>query len=157
MHYLSDAEWSARLRAGGLRVTSGRLAVLNYLQRHPHSSAAEVHQALASEGLSLQSTHNIVHDLSACGLLRRVELPGNGGAHYELHRHDNHHHVQCIVCHRIEDVPCAIGAAPCLTPSDAHSMRILEADVIFRGVCPGCESSLPQRAAILADTSLHHP
>ncbi|MBU3995269.1 MAG: transcriptional repressor, partial [Actinobacteria bacterium] len=52
---------------------------------------------------------------------------------------DNHHHVQCIVCHRIEDVDCVVGEAPCLTPHDAHGMRVLEASVTFRGVCAACD------------------
>lgn len=144
MQHLTEAEWSNRLRADGLRVTGGRVAVLGYLQQHPHSSASDVYAGLAPArpSLSLQSTHNIVHDLTAHGLLRRVDLPDSGGARYEVHQHDNHHHVQCVVCQHIEDVPCTVGAAPCLTPSDGHGMRIIEAAVIFRGVCPGCEASL---------------
>lgn len=141
----ADTHWSDRLRAGGLRVTDGRIAVLGYLQHHPHSSAADVYAALAPSrpSLSVQSAHNIVHDLTACGLLRRIEMPDSNGARYEVHHNDNHHHVQCVVCERIDDVPCATGIAPCLTPSDTHGMRILEASVIFRGVCPGCETELP--------------
>lgn len=139
-------QWSERLRAAGLRVTGGRVAVLGHLQLHPHSSAADVFTALAPSrpSLSVQSAHNIVHDLTVHGLLRRVEMPDSSGARYEVHHNDNHHHVQCVVCERIEDVPCTVGAAPCLTPGGTSGMRILEASVIFWGVCSGCETELSE-------------
>lgn len=139
---LSPAARGERLRAHGLRATSGRVAALGYLEEHPHSSAAEIHAALADElpSLSTQSVHNIVHDLTSCGILRRIDLPDSGSALYEPRIGDNHHHVQCIVCHRIEDVPCAVGSAPCLLPGDTHGMRIVEAAVTFRGICPDCDA-----------------
>ena len=140
--------WSELLRAAGLRVTSGRLATLQYIEAHPHSSVAQIHTALRSElaSLSAQSVHNITHDLTAHGLLQRIDTPDSGSALYETRTADNHHHVQCIVCHRIEDVDCVVGAAPCLTPHDSHGMRVLEAAVTFRGVCAACDtdtSTLP--------------
>ncbi|WP_449276816.1 Fur family transcriptional regulator [Leucobacter sp. GX24907] len=139
----SPASRGERLRAHGLRVTSGRVATLGYLEEHPHSSAAEIHTALADElpSLSTQSVHNIVHDLTSCGILRRIDLPGTSSALYETRIGDNHHHVQCIVCHRIEDVPCAVGSAPCLTPGDTHGMRIVEAAVTFSGICSDCDAA----------------
>ncbi|MFT3876598.1 MAG: Fur family transcriptional regulator [Propioniciclava sp.] len=138
----SPEECAALLHSRGLRVTAGRVATIIHVRAHPHSSASEVHTALAGDlpSLSVQSVHNIVQDLSECGILRRVELPDSGGARYEVERLDNHHHVQCVVCHRIEDVECAEGRAPCLTPSDTHGMRIIEASLTFRGICRDCDA-----------------
>lgn len=134
--------WGEMLREHGLRVTTGRLTALAHIEAHPHSSAAEVHTALAAEqsSISQQSAHNIVNDLTEVELLRRIDLPDSGSALYETRTQDNHHHVQCVVCHRIEDVDCVVGAAPCLTPDHSHGMRLIEAAVIFRGVCAECDS-----------------
>jgi Fe2+ or Zn2+ uptake regulation protein len=131
-----------RLRTGGLRVTAGRVAVLEYLDGHHHCSASDIHRALGAElpSLSPQSVHNIVGDLSHAGLLRRLDLPDSGGALYEPAVGNNHHHVQCVVCGRIEDVACVVGQAPCLRPDHEHGMRILEAAVTFRGICRDCET-----------------
>jgi len=144
-HHTPSAEDSAALlRSRGLRVTAGRVAAIAYLGSHPHSSAAEIHAALAPElsSLSSQSVHNIVQDLSDCGILSRVDLPDSGSARYEVERLDNHHHIQCVVCRRIEDVECTKGLAPCLTPSDTHGMRIIEAALTFRGICRDCDAAL---------------
>lgn len=133
--------WPERLRQRGLRATAGRLAAIAYVDAHPHVTAAELYRALVPElaTTSLQAVHNIVHDLESRNLLRRVELPGSAGVRYETRVGDDHHHVQCVVCGRIEDTECVIGHAPCLTPSDSGGMRILTAEVTFRGICSACE------------------
>jgi Fe2+ or Zn2+ uptake regulation protein len=140
---VSPGQWEEQLRAAGLRVTQGRNATLGYLAMHPHSSAADIFDALGQQlpSLSLQSVHNIANDLSEHGILRRVDLPDSGSALYELHSSDNHHHVQCVHCHRIEDVACAVGEAPCMLPHNSGSMRILEASVTYRGICATCEAT----------------
>ncbi|RGE20675.1 Fur family transcriptional regulator [Leucobacter sp. wl10] len=137
----SSEHWSSLLHARGLRVTEGRLSVLGHIDAHPHSSASAIHAALAERRppLSPQSVHNIVNDLTEHGLLRRIDPPDSDSALYETRLHDNHHHVQCIVCHCIEDVDCAVGAAPCILPPQTHSMRIIEATVTFRGICTACD------------------
>lgn len=140
----SSEECAALLHSRGLRVTAGRVATIAHLSAHPHSSASEMHAALAGDlpSLSLQSVHNIVQDLSEHGILSRVDLPDSGSARYEVERLDNHHHVQCVVCQRIEDVECAEVIAPCLMPADTHGMRIIEASLTFRGICRDCDTAL---------------
>lgn len=136
-----DARWAILIREAGLRATPGRIAALAFVDAHPHSTAAAVYDALREEmaSTSLQAAHNIVGDLTTHGLLRRIELPDVGSAQYETRVGDNHHHVQCVRCGRVEDVDCVTGHAPCLQPSSSHGMRLLVSDVIFRGICEACE------------------
>lgn len=137
----SPEQWATLLRENGLRTTDGRIDALRYLEMNPHSSAASIYTALAerSPALSPQSVHNIVNDLTGAGILRRIDPPETGYALYETRTGDNHHHVQCIDCRRIEDVDCVVGGAPCLSPNHSHGMRLLEASVTFRGICAECE------------------
>lgn len=131
-----------RLRDAGLRVTAQRVGVLDAVAARPHASADTVFAGIrdALPGVALATVHSILHDLTAAGILRRVSLPDVGSALYEIqHRDDNHHHVQCVSCGRVEDVACAVGSAPCLHPSHDHGMRILEAAVTYRALCPDCE------------------
>lgn len=146
----SPEQWGTLLREHGLRVTEGRVTALSYIEMHPHSSAADILDALSSElpSLSQQSVHNIVNDLTETGLLRRIDPPDSGRALYETRTGDNHHHVQCVVCHRIEDIDCLVGGAPCLSPDHSHGMRLLEASVTFRGVCAECEPEAAKREPV---------
>jgi len=129
------------LRGAGLRVTSQRSAVLDAMAGRPHAAVDELHAAVSAHipGIALQTVHGIVNDLTAAGIVQRVSLPGAPSALYELGRGDNHHHLQCVVCGKVEDVPCVVGHAPCLHPSHDHGMRVLEASVTFRAICPECE------------------
>lgn len=130
---------AARLRAAGLRVTDSRRAVVAALVERPHSSADELYGIVARTipGTSLQSVYNALGDFVDAGLARRIEPAGRPGL-FELRVDDNHHHLICSRCGAVEDVDCAVGEAPCLTPSHAHGYVVEAAEVTFWGVCPAC-------------------
>jgi Fe2+ or Zn2+ uptake regulation protein len=141
VHHPHAHDWAKTLRAKGLRATAQRAAVLDFLHHRPHTDAETIFQAVRPSlpTISLQAVHLIVQDLSGAGLIRRTSLPDSASARYETRIEDNHHHIQCIQCGRIEDVDCIVGHAPCMDPSDTHGMRIIEASIVFRGFCPDCD------------------
>jgi Fe2+ or Zn2+ uptake regulation protein len=143
-HHVHD--WPQTLRAKGLRATTQRVTVLDFLHHHPHADAETIFRAVRPElpTISIQAVHLIVQDLSTIGLIRRISPPDSASARYETRIEDNHHHVQCIKCGRIEDVDCVIGHAPCIEPSNTHGMRIIEASIVFRGICQECEPTTQQ-------------
>lgn len=140
-----EADWILELRQAGLRATGQRITALTFLDHHPHADAEAIFQGIraALPTISLQAVHLIVRDLAVKGVIRRVDLPDSTSARYETRTGDNHHHIQCVGCGRIEDVDCIVGQAPCLSPSDTHGMRLLEATVTFRVICQDCERRQP--------------
>jgi Fe2+ or Zn2+ uptake regulation protein len=135
-------EPSALLRGAGLRVTGPRIAVLNAVAAQPHSTADEiagqVRTALGS--VSTQAVYDVLRAGVTAGLLRRIE-PAGTSALYETRAGDNHHHLICRMCGGVTDVDCAIGAAPCLQPSDLDGFSVDEAEVVFWGTCGSCLNS----------------
>lgn len=129
----------SELHDAGLRVTGGRVALLETLQVLPHSDAETLGRALRETlpGTSVQSVHNMLSDLTAAGILRRIE-PAGSPARYERRTGDNHHHLVCTSCGAIADVDCAVGEAPCLVPSDAAGFTVHSAEVTYWGLCPSC-------------------
>ena len=131
------------LRTAGLRVTAPRLAVLDIVTEHPHADATTVLQLTRQRSVevSVQGVYDVLQSLTEGGVLRRIQ-PAHSVARFELERGDNHHHVVCRVCHSITDVPCALGAAPCLDPSAAQDLgfSVDEAEVIYWGTCASCRS-----------------
>jgi len=81
-----------------------------------------------------------LHALTASGLIRRIE-PAGSPARFEGRVGDNHHHVVCRSCGAVADVDCAVGEAPCLTPSDDHGFAVDEAEVIYWSLCPDCSTA----------------
>jgi Fe2+ or Zn2+ uptake regulation protein len=133
------AAWSDLLRSHGRRVTKQRLAVLDAVDRRPHSTADEVLADVRTvlPAITLQSVYVVLSDLTAVGMLRKFEPPASP-ARYETRTGDNHHHAYCVRCGTVADVDCAVGHAPCLTPSEHHGMQLLTADVVYQGICADC-------------------
>ena len=127
------------LREQGIYVTTQRLAVLRAVGGQPHATAEQVLQLVRGEigSISRQSVYGTLNTLTDVCLLRRIQ-PMGSPARYETRTGDNHHHLICRGCDRVEDVDCAVGERPCLTASDTHSFDIDEAEVIYWGLCPAC-------------------
>jgi Fe2+ or Zn2+ uptake regulation protein len=139
---LANAEMlKEKLRSVGMRITAPRLAVLTAVHHGGHLNADAVTVAARERlgTLSRQAVYDNLHALLDAGLVRRIE-PANGPALYEVRVGDNHHHLVCAHCGRVEDVDCVVGHRPCLEPSATHGFQIVEAEVTFWGLCPTCQT-----------------
>ena len=129
-----------------LRVTRPRVAVLKAVHCHPHADTETILSAVRSglPDVSRQAVYDVLNALTAVGLLRRIQ-PLGMVARYESRVGDNHHHVVCRSCGVIADVDCAVGDAPCLTPSDDGKVLdgfvLDEAEVIYWGLCADCSTA----------------
>jgi Fe2+ or Zn2+ uptake regulation protein len=135
-------DYADRLRAADLRVTRPRLAVLEAVHAHPHADTETIFGSVraALPDVSRQAVYDVLAALTAVGLVRRIQ-PSGSVARYESRVGDNHHHVVCRNCGVIADVDCAVGEAPCLSPSDDGALDgfvLDEAEVIYWGLCPDC-------------------
>jgi Fur family ferric uptake transcriptional regulator len=130
------------LRQHGLQVTAQRLAVLRSVSRSPHATADDIVASVREElgVISRQAVYNALTALAERGVIRRIE-PAGSPARYEDRVGDNHHHLICRRCGRLDDVDCATGDAPCLVPVDDRSFVVDEAEVIYWGVCADCRSA----------------
>ena len=129
-----------------LRVTRPRVAVLEAVHAHPHADTETIFTAvrIGLPEVSRQAVYDVLNALTAAGLLRRIQ-PSGLVTRYESRVGDNHHHVVCRSCGAIADVDCAVGEAPCLTPSDGDKALdgfvLHEAEVIYWGLCPDCSTA----------------
>ncbi len=130
------------LRGVGLRVTAARVALLETVRDGDHLGIEEITSGVRERigHISLQAVYDALHALTAAGLIRRLE-PAGSQPRFEGRVGDNHHHVVCRSCGAVADVDCAVGEAPCLTPSDDHGYSIGEAEVVYWGLCPSCSDS----------------
>jgi Fur family ferric uptake transcriptional regulator len=116
--------------------------VLEALASLAHADADAVLRAARERipTVSVQAIYDVLHALTDAGLVRRIE-PAGHPARFELRVADNHHHVVCRSCGAVEDVDCAVGHAPCLTPSSTSGFTVDTAEVTFWGLCPACRGS----------------
>ena len=135
------------LRGAGLRVTAVRAALLETVRDGDHLGVEAIASGVRDRvgHVSLQAVYDALHALTTTGLVRRIE-PAGSPARFEGRVSDNHHHIVCRSCGVVADVDCAVGEAPCLTPSDDHGFSIGEAEVVYWGLCPDCSTADRSRA-----------
>jgi Fe2+ or Zn2+ uptake regulation protein len=131
-----------QLRSAGLRITAPRIAVLDWLADHPHTTADQVAVGVRAVlgSVSTQAVYDVLGACAGANLVRRIE-PAGHPARFETRTGDNHHHLVCRGCGRTEDVDCVHGAAPCLEPSSTAGFEVDEAEVVFWGFCPNCSQT----------------
>jgi Fur family transcriptional regulator, stress-responsive regulator len=133
---------SAALRSAGLRVTASRLAVLSAVAEGGHLTADQVAADVRARvgTISTQAVYDVLGALTRAGLTRRIE-PAGSPARYETRVGDNHHHVVCRGCGAVSDIDCVLGDPPCMLPVGSSGYVIDEAEVIFWGLCPACQTT----------------
>jgi Fur family transcriptional regulator, stress-responsive regulator len=141
----SPTEYTELLRNADLRVTRPRVAVLEAVDAHPHADTETILGAVraALPEVSRQAVYDVLGALTTARLVRKIQ-PSGSPARYESRVGDNHHHVICRSCGTIADVDCAVGEAPCLTPSDYNGFVLDEAEVIYWGLCADCLPEVSQ-------------
>ena len=132
-------DYAELLRTADLRVTRPRLAVLEAVEANPHADTETIFGAVRAllPEVSRQAVYDVLAAVTIAGLVRRIQ-PSGHVARYESRVGDNHHHVVCRSCGVIADVDCAVGDAPCLTPSDDNGFVLDEAEVVYWGLCQDC-------------------
>jgi Fe2+ or Zn2+ uptake regulation protein len=137
----AGAEFRPLLRRAGYKATPARLAILSAFKRASlPPSAQEIIDSL--KGRFDQATvYRAVRQLKAAGIIRQIDLRHNH-AHYELiGTNDDHHHLVCMRCGKIEDVTgCGVedmyqnllGRTKSFADIRQHSLE-------FYGTCKICE------------------
>ncbi len=135
----SQPDYKRQLRKAGFKVTPARLAILNFMgQSKTPLSAQEIIERLhtISDPVTVYRT---INSLKSNGLIRQVDLRHNH-AHYELFDLDDHHHVICLDCGRVEDITgCGIEEMQkTILQTTKHFSEIRQHSVEFYGFCNKC-------------------
>jgi Fe2+ or Zn2+ uptake regulation protein len=136
------------LRARGLKATPARLAVLAALARAKRPMSAQAVIAALPRNADQATVYRTFHALKEKGLIRQIDLRHNH-AHYEIMGDDEHHHLVCLHCGRVEDVHrCWIeDMQPVVLRRAKHFARITQHALEFYGVCRSCAAAHPLPSA----------
>lgn len=146
---------SQRLRAHGLRVTRGRVAMLELLQRSKTPLAlADIHAALADETCDFVTVFRFMKTLEEKGVVVRQTWVDNG-VRFDLapvSEHAAHHHfLVCRQCHRSEPIAhCSVSRLQSALHRETGYQEIAHT-LQFSGLCPRCQR--PARGSVTAKAS----
>jgi Fur family ferric uptake transcriptional regulator len=130
------------MSAKRLRMTKQRRIILDELGKtREHPSAADVYEKVKRRlpHISLGTVYRNLETLSSQGVVRRLEM-GSGQRRFDPHT-ENHHHIRCMVCGRIDDVSLVVETAMGSLITQAglksgYEMTGMNLDLF--GVCPEC-------------------
>jgi Fur family transcriptional regulator, ferric uptake regulator len=130
------------LARAGYRRGGARQAMLALLDEQRCAlSALEIEQTLRARGqeVSRASVYRVLEELSAIGVVHRLEV-GHGGVRYEPARlgPGHHHHLLCEGCGRLEPftdagLERAIGRVAGRVP-----LCVVDHEIVIRGACQAC-------------------
>lgn len=145
----SEAILRRALEASGQRFTEQRAAVFRFLRATTsHPSADEVFLGVRSDvpGISLATVYKSLETLVGCGLASKLTY-GDGSARYDG-RTDDHHHVRCLQCGSVVDLPGRVDSDEVdRLQASAEGFRITGVRLELTGYCPTCDSGAAAASA----------
>lgn len=124
-----------------LNLTSQRKAVYDILlQSHDHPTAAEVMNRLVEQGhnLAYGTVYNSLRYLSDKQMIRELKL-GEAASRYDA-RMDDHQHIMCEECGKVDEVLTHVPQEWIDTVAKETGYTIGHAHVVFGGICPDCKT-----------------
>jgi Fur family ferric uptake transcriptional regulator len=135
------ASSSEQIRAAGVKVTAGRVRVLDVLQaaRQPLCHAELETQLTAGTEAPFDrvTLYRVLDSLVACGLaLKAVDTRGvfRFSAAGTQRQHEGHVHFRCTDCGGV----FCLKAAPPPPPKLPRGFRLAEVELDVRGTCASC-------------------
>lgn len=125
-----------------LNLTSQRKAVYDIVcQSHDHPTAAEVMNRLVAQGHSLAygTVYNSLRYLSDKHMIQELKL-GESASRYDA-RMDDHQHILCENCGKVDEVLTHVPVDWMAAVSQETGYTISHAHVVFGGLCHSCKSN----------------
>src|SRR6266545_3147838 len=135
----NDEELTERLRERGLRATSQRLVMYRLLrERNRHLTAEELLDEASSRlpGISLPTVYSTLALFEELGVVHRVN--GGGGTLLWDTRGDDHHHLVCRRCGRVEDIDTPLDLSGARRSARRAGFAADRAEVVVSGLCASC-------------------
>jgi Fur family transcriptional regulator, peroxide stress response regulator len=143
MIIITDFKSDMRTSEKKIKMTRQRRVILNELQKsRTHPAADEIYKAVRRKlpHISLGTVYRNLEILSQAGMI--VKLDTSSPERRFDGRTDQHYHIRCQQCGKVEDVPLKP-----LLQIEARLKNKIDYDVSghnleFRGLCHGCKENL---------------
>lgn len=122
-----------------INLTIQRKEILEVVQHAPdHPTAADVIERLRGKGFNFAygTVYNSLRYLTDAGLIRELKL-GEAVSRYDA-RTDEHQHIVCTVCGRVDEVLTELPNEWLQKVAAETKYRIEHAQVVIEGVCKEC-------------------
>jgi len=129
------------LRARGLKATPERQSILLVLLKAKHPlTIQEIKSVMKNSPIDQATIYRTMNRLVTMGIVRQVDFQ-HGHMHYELYDTEDHHHLICTSCGRIEDIHgCSANKlAVAVLRSSSQFAKVTSHSFELFGLCKRCD------------------
>lgn len=138
----ASADWPARLRARGYRLTPQRQLVLEAVAELGHGTPEEIAQAVrrTAAAVNISTVYRTLELLEELGLVHHTHL-GHGAPAYSVTSDDDHLHLVCRDCGVVEEVDSSVVAGVVQRLSAERGFCVDVGHFALFGTCRACSGT----------------
>ena len=135
---MREGENTLLLRRAGLRATPGKLELVSVLSETNKPLSVDSIVKKMKSSLDQANVYRSLKELKKAGVVRQIDFQHNH-AYYELVNNNDHHHLICVNCDRIEDINCQISSiSRSVLKETKQFSKIINHSLELFGVCRSC-------------------
>lgn len=125
-----------------LRMTHQREVILDEIKKSTtHPTADELYERIKKKlpRISLATVYRNLEIMSESGLINKLEISGRQKRFdWDLDQHD---HIYCVQCHRVDNIDLTDKKDVTLPPDQNRGYMVSGCRVEFYGICPKCNNT----------------
>lgn len=129
------------LKTKGLKVTNGRIEILNILSKSENSLSAEnIYQIYLKNNINinLSTIYRTLELFHKKNIIEKI-IQNNKVFSYRLKNKTHIHHLECDICHKEVEIPCPIIQIE-ETVKNSTGFTLTQHNLQLRGVCKDCKN-----------------
>lgn len=129
------------LKEKNIKVTKGRVEILNILKNSENSLSAEkIHQIYRCNdiNINLSTVYRTLELFEEKELIEKITL-NDGVFSYKLKGKTHRHHLECDICHKEVEVPCPMLQIQEMV-QNSTGFTLTDHDLVMKGICKDCRN-----------------
>ena len=134
-----DADWQARLRSRGYRLTPQRQLVLEAVGELGHATPEDIATAVrrTASGVNISTVYRTLELLEGLGLVQHTHL-GHGAPTYSVSTDDDHVHLVCRQCGDVQEADVDLLSDAVRRLAEERGFDLDVGHVALFGTCAAC-------------------
>lgn len=129
------------LKEKGIKITKGRIEILNILKNSEISLSAEkIYQINKCNdiNINLSTVYRTLELFEEKELIEKITL-NDGVFSYKLKGKTHRHHLECDICHKEVEIPCPMLQIQEMV-QNSTGFTLTDHDLIMKGICKDCKN-----------------
>lgn len=129
------------LKEKEIKITKGRLEILNILKNSESSLSAEkIYQIYRYNNINinLSTVYRTLDLFEEKEIIEKITL-NDGVFSYKLRGKTHRHHLECDICHKEVEIPCPMLQIEELV-QNSTGFTLTDHDLVMKGVCSDCRN-----------------